>query len=188
MDLDYQRKRGDTQCKCPFHGYDKHPSARIYDNTNSWYCFTCGISRKPIFFVKDVLEKPLTDVIYDYYKIFRADIIASYPELSGETFSLEEIKSAYLKSLVAPEKPSPLVTQVYSIGSTGAMEPYKVYNTTRDTWIRYYNSPAFLQAYFEFTNHINRVALATVSATDISNFNNFLDNLDARLCAHESGI
>lgn len=29
------------KCKCPFHG-DRHPSMKIYRNTNKWYCFVCN--------------------------------------------------------------------------------------------------------------------------------------------------
>lgn len=30
-----------TQLSCPFHGADAHPSARVYSDTNSLFCWTC---------------------------------------------------------------------------------------------------------------------------------------------------
>jgi hypothetical protein len=31
----------ESQISCPFHGVDSHPSARVYANTNTLFCFTC---------------------------------------------------------------------------------------------------------------------------------------------------
>jgi DNA primase len=41
-----------TQIHCPFHGYDAHASARIYD-TNSMYCWVCNKTWDVVEFVKD---------------------------------------------------------------------------------------------------------------------------------------
>ncbi|HBH50207.1 MAG TPA: DNA primase [Bacteroidales bacterium] len=37
--------------KCPFHG-DKAPSLKIYDNTNTFYCFGCGATGDAIQFIE----------------------------------------------------------------------------------------------------------------------------------------
>jgi len=36
------------QINCPFHGSDKNPSARVYPETNSMYCFTCKCTYDPV--------------------------------------------------------------------------------------------------------------------------------------------
>lgn len=36
---------------CPFHGEDT-PSLKLYPNTNSWYCFGCGVGGDTIDFVR----------------------------------------------------------------------------------------------------------------------------------------
>lgn len=37
------KHRGSQFC-CPFHGTDKHPSAKAYEK--SFYCFNCGKTRR----------------------------------------------------------------------------------------------------------------------------------------------
>lgn len=37
-----------TQIHCPFHGQDINPSARVYPEDNSWYCWACHRSYSPI--------------------------------------------------------------------------------------------------------------------------------------------
>jgi DNA primase len=31
----------ESQIRCPFHGSDSHPSARVYTTTNTIFCWTC---------------------------------------------------------------------------------------------------------------------------------------------------
>jgi len=40
----------EQQFRCDLHGtgYDNKPSARVYPDSNSWYCFGCGVARDPI--------------------------------------------------------------------------------------------------------------------------------------------
>lgn len=40
----YNIKQNRNQFCCPFHGVDKHPSAKAYDKT--FYCFNCGKTRR----------------------------------------------------------------------------------------------------------------------------------------------
>jgi DNA primase len=35
---------------CPFHD-DENPSLVVYPETNSWYCFTCGVGGAPVKFM-----------------------------------------------------------------------------------------------------------------------------------------
>ena len=43
----------EEQISCPFHGKDRHPSARHYPETNSIYCFTCKKSWDPFHFLME---------------------------------------------------------------------------------------------------------------------------------------
>ena len=43
-----------VQVRCPFHGYDKHASAKIYAS-NTMYCFVCQKSWDVLGFVQDKL-------------------------------------------------------------------------------------------------------------------------------------
>lgn len=56
--LDYHRPRGNISC--PFH-QDAKPSFHLYENTNSFYCFSCKKSGTPID-----LYKELMGVVDDY--------------------------------------------------------------------------------------------------------------------------
>ena len=46
---------GEQQFRCDLHGdgSDNAPSARVYPQTNSWYCFACGKSRDAISTVSE---------------------------------------------------------------------------------------------------------------------------------------
>ena len=46
----YNIKRNGSMFNCPFHGSDKHPSAKAYKN--SFYCFTCAKTGDLIQFVQ----------------------------------------------------------------------------------------------------------------------------------------
>ncbi len=52
LGYDVREDGGDReqQFRCDLHGsgHDDKPSARVYPDSNSWYCFGCGLTRDPI--------------------------------------------------------------------------------------------------------------------------------------------
>jgi len=52
LGFDVREDGGDReqQFRCDLHGtgHDDKPSARVYPDSNSWYCFGCGLTRDPI--------------------------------------------------------------------------------------------------------------------------------------------
>jgi hypothetical protein len=52
-----------SQLKCPFHGEDAHPSARIYSDTNKFWCFKCQIVLDQIGLITKVKEISFLDAI-----------------------------------------------------------------------------------------------------------------------------
>ena len=44
-----------TMACCPFHG-ENHPSFAMYEDTNSYYCFTCGEKGDSFKFLMEMLE------------------------------------------------------------------------------------------------------------------------------------
>jgi len=190
FNLTYNHADGTTQCKCPFHGEDKHPSARIYEDTNSWFCWTCGFAKTPIFFLKSMLDQPLTDSVVEFYKYFRKDIINANPELAGESFSADDIKLAYLRHL--GDNSGILATQRKLSGIfltkrddlevvlptiVAGMDQSLIYKATRDLWRRNYNNPNFTRLYYEFTNHLDLTRSPEAPIVVCNNFNFFLANL-----------
>lgn len=49
-------------CCCPFHG-EKTPSLKIYDSTNSWYCFGCHAGGDVISFAKMYYKVSFSDAV-----------------------------------------------------------------------------------------------------------------------------
>lgn len=45
---------------CPFHD-EKTPSLKVYDKTNSYYCFGCGKGGDPVRFVRDLFGLSFRD-------------------------------------------------------------------------------------------------------------------------------
>ncbi len=43
----------EQQFRCDLHGFDNKPSARYYPESNSTYCWACGVARDPITLVRD---------------------------------------------------------------------------------------------------------------------------------------
>lgn len=57
---------GEQQFRCDLHGtgHDNKPSARVYPDTNSTYCWACGRSRDPISYVMEKEGKEFMDALY----------------------------------------------------------------------------------------------------------------------------
>jgi len=189
--LNYFHDTGDTQCKCPFHGRDRHPSAKIYDDTNSWYCFTCGFSKTPFSFYKAMMtEKPLTDALHDFIIEFLPEILEDRPELSEETFTKDEIMLAYhmhlrdshsLLNAISLHIPNTFQDKVtLPSASPEDTDSAKFYRATRAIWETSFRSPNFLPLYFEFTNRLNRISKSPTNE-ECSQFNIFLGSLEKNL-------
>ena len=196
--LDYRRSDGNTQCRCPFHGEDIHPSARIYEETNSWFCFTCGFSKTPLFFYMKMYGRPLTDTVYNFFIDFRREIIQAYPDLMNETFSEDDIRRCYNQHLL--QGPSGLVSQnrfmnVHMQSSDSGLvtlpeallgdSPSKFYTATRNLWQTFYTSPNFRPLYIEFSKLLDRLKNQEDSSAPIE-LNLFLSTLQAKLSSVKS--
>ena len=164
--LDYRRADGSTQCRCPFHGVDRHPSARIYEDTNSWFCFTCGFAKTPLFFFKSMMGLPLTDAVAEFYKYFRTDILHDNPDLANEAFTADDIRLAYTKHLatgplgLVPQQQQLLrgaLSGTIQFTVTNMTDPSAIYLATILTWREFYQSPNFLPCYFAFVRYMTRL-------------------------------
>lgn len=49
-----RRGRSVSSC-CPFHG-EKHPSFTMYENTNTYYCFACGVTGDSYKFIMEKMK------------------------------------------------------------------------------------------------------------------------------------
>lgn len=54
---------GTQQVQCPVHEGDRNPSARMYTETNSIYCFRCQKSWDVVGLVREVKHLPVTEAV-----------------------------------------------------------------------------------------------------------------------------
>lgn len=50
-----EREKGGFKCLCPIHN-DSTPSFKVYEETNTFYCFGCGVAGKPVDLVRMLLK------------------------------------------------------------------------------------------------------------------------------------
>ena len=76
----------EQQFSCDLHGsgQDNKPSARVYPDSDSWYCFGCGVSRDAIQTVRDKLDKSFVEAVAWLEKTY------SLPPLPFEEGDYEE--------------------------------------------------------------------------------------------------
>jgi hypothetical protein len=89
-----------TQVHCPFHGFDAHASARLYD-TNTMYCWVCSRKWDVISFIKDYHKlakfSEACRFLENMYGLEKPDVAIVYQEPSFED---------HLKELDAAEDPN----------------------------------------------------------------------------------
>jgi hypothetical protein len=96
----------EVQFKCPIHGKDNKPSARLYNDTKSCYCWVCRKSWDVVSFIQD-MEKfsfgQTLNYIIKKYKIDTSSILDT-PELDLESneISINDplIKKAKIKKMI----------------------------------------------------------------------------------------
>jgi len=77
-----------SQVRCPFHGNDKHASARIYE-TDSMHCWVCDKAWDVISFVQDKLSLDFSGALKyleDTFKIPRLDLEELVSKSHNQTF------------------------------------------------------------------------------------------------------
>ena len=92
FNIDCQSEGEITQVHCPFHGYDAHASARIYES-NSMYCWVCNNNWDVIAFIKDFKNIKFKDAIIfleDMYSIQKPSLEESIKEPSFEEYLKQE--------------------------------------------------------------------------------------------------
>lgn len=80
----------EAQLKCPFHGRDTKPSARLYNNTNSFFCWVCRKSWDVIAFIMDKENFTYRQALNYIVNRFKVDIssIPDKPTLDLKTMAL----------------------------------------------------------------------------------------------------
>lgn len=97
-------KKGNVSC--PYHGADKHPSMKLYEDNNSFYCFTCKAYGTNIDLVKKLLN---TEDVVHVAKTICQDFGIEYEEYEAD---VDENYKRYV-SLIKP-----VVTRVcYNYGT-----------------------------------------------------------------------
>ena len=77
------------QLSCPFHGKDKHASARIY-STNTMYCFTCKKYWDVISLTQELLKLTFVKTLEYLEKTFNVSRVANDHFIKQESFIPEK--------------------------------------------------------------------------------------------------
>jgi hypothetical protein len=92
----------EVQFKCPIHGKDSKPSARLYNSTKSCYCWVCRKSWDVVSFVKDMEKLSYNETLDYIIKRYRIDTssIPETPELGlpDRTYSVKEVDVIQIRS------------------------------------------------------------------------------------------
>ena len=121
-----------VQFKCPFHGRDNKPSARLYNTTNSCYCWVCKKSWDVVSFIGD--KENLNFVqslkhIVEYYKIDTSSI-PDDPTLEIKTTVISEasVQLGCLRSSIKDIKYKIPLDKYKTVCLVYMMLEYAVYN------------------------------------------------------------
>lgn len=103
----------EVQFKCPIHGKDSKPSARLYNTTNTCYCWVCRKSWDVVSFVMDMEKMSFRHTLQYLIKKFNIDTssILETPELSlpVHSYSEEEVQLQFIKrNLISLRKKIPI--------------------------------------------------------------------------------
>jgi len=116
----------EVQFRCPFHGKDNKPSARLYNYTQSCYCWYCKKRWDVVSFVMDSENIPFKEAvnfIISKYKIDTSsasdepEIKKAAPKISEQNMEMERLekKIKNLRNKVDLNKYKALVTAFYMI-------------------------------------------------------------------------
>lgn len=73
--------RGSQQVRCPIHGPDRNPSARVYAEDNRLHCFTCGRSWGPVALyaaAHGLAAETALGILVDEYGIEEAEVTPAF--------------------------------------------------------------------------------------------------------------
>ena len=84
------RLASEVQCKCPFHGRDTKPSARLYNGTNTFFCWVCRKTWDVVSFIQEKENFYYKQAIFYILNRFRIDT-SSIPDTPQLDFREETI-------------------------------------------------------------------------------------------------
>lgn len=117
----------EVQFRCPFHGKDDKPSARLYKETKSCYCWVCRKKWDVVSFIQEMEQKRYSEVISFIINKYHVDLsripdepdIASSPdpEISDVNVTLIRFQKNLreLRGRLPFEKYNPLCTALFMI-------------------------------------------------------------------------
>jgi hypothetical protein len=83
-----------VQFKCPFHGKDNKPSARLYNTTNTAWCWVCRKAWDPISFIMDKEKMSFMQALrylIDRFKIDTSSIL-DQPTIEFKPITISETR------------------------------------------------------------------------------------------------
>ena len=95
----YNIETKNNMFKCPFHGEDRHPSAKAY--TNSYHCFCCSSSGDTIRFVENLFNLPFREAMQKINIDFNLGL---NPDVPIDYQKINEIKQAQFEQKKIKQK------------------------------------------------------------------------------------
>lgn len=93
------------QLRCPFHGVDRKPSARIFSETDSFHCWACGRDGDQIWMAMEFLEEPFGKAISYLAKVFEIEAPEATEEFDDRPWSI-----AHAKTFGSPDEEDEVMT------------------------------------------------------------------------------
>ena len=144
------------QYACPLHGdgNDSKPSARCYPDTNSTYCWACGISRDPIQWTKEKEGLNFWSAIKRIEDLYNVPRLPGHYEILKEESSGEKLLANITKTLAnnIPKKSEPTIDDLsFMVIETLRL---KSRDTTWDPKKRLNSWAAYWSTLHEFNNNL----------------------------------
>lgn len=165
LNIPYKRESGDTQCKCPLHGDDTHPSARIYEDTNMFKCYACDVVKSNLGLYCAVEATSISQGILDLVTLFKTDLIKMGYDWAT-TLTQEDITYARIHrkrskggfGVVTSEE----TTVLEPAATTPTARELKAFRTRiRPLWWALKEHPRFREFYSAFDQDLNHPATST---------------------------
>ncbi len=86
------RLAAEVQFKCPFHGRDTKPSARLYNQTKSCFCWVCRKSWDVVSFVQEKENLYFKQALLYLINRYKVDT-SSIPDVPQIDFKTNEVKT-----------------------------------------------------------------------------------------------
>lgn len=137
-----------NRCPCPIHG-GTHDNMKIYDDTNSFYCFACGAAGDPIRFVAELENITYRQAVAEVGAAFGIDVGAE--PTAREVRKLKALKKKAAIIAEIDKKEAAVLQPLKERLSELMMDIIRIQGTLQDL----VNSPKLWESYAELKSMLD---------------------------------